>query len=77
MYRRAAVLLRDLVACRIFVDGNHWTPYEVAKTFLIMNGGRMAAVDLREIIRFIESITSYGVDEIEAWRKYGEAPKRP
>jgi prophage maintenance system killer protein len=58
-------------------DRNHRTAYEVAKTFLMMNGGRMAATDLKGIIGFIKSVTSYDVDEIEAWLRYGEVTKRP
>lgn len=76
LYRKAAVLLKELVACRVFADGNHRTAFEVVKTFLMMNGGKMAVTDLREVIRFIKSINCYTVDEIEAWLRYGKAPKR-
>lgn len=76
LYRKAAVLLRELVACRIFADGNHRTAYEVVKTFLAMNDGRMEEADLREVIRFIKNVYSYSVDEIEAWLRLGEVPER-
>jgi len=77
LYRKAAVLLREVVGCRIFVDGNHRTAYEVVKTFLVMNGGTMAAEDQKDVIRFIKSVASYTVDEIEAWLRYGKVPKEP
>lgn len=76
LYRKAAVLLRELVTCRIFADGNHRTAYEVVKTFLAMNDGRMAEENLKKVIRFIKNVYSYSVDEIEAWLKYGEVPER-
>lgn len=75
--RKAAVLARELVACRIFADGNHRTAFEVARTFLVMNGGRVAVVDVKEVIRFIKSVDRYSVDEIEAWLKHGEVAERP
>jgi death-on-curing family protein len=76
LYRKAAVLLREMSRCRIFADGNHRTAYEVTKTFLEMNGGKIKAIDLREVITFIKGIMHYDIDEIEAWLKYGTISKR-
>jgi hypothetical protein len=77
LYGKAAVLLREMILCRIFTDGNHRTAYEVTKTFLEINDGKMKVTDLREVITFIKGIMYYSIDEIEAWLKYGEVPKRP
>lgn len=77
LYQKAAVLLREIVVSRIFADGNHRTAYEVAKTFLEMNGGRMKVTGFREVITFIKGVMNYDIVEIEAWLEYGKVPKRP
>ncbi len=74
LYRQAAVLLRELVSCRIFADGNHRTAFEVTKTFLEMNGGMLVSENLADVVRFIKSLNSYNVEEIEKWLKYGKVP---
>jgi len=72
LYRRAAVLLVELVRCRMFADGNHRTAFEVTKTFLEMNGGALASEGLGDVVRFIKNINSYSVEEVEKWLKYGK-----
>jgi len=77
LYRKTAVLLREMVTHRIFADANHRTAYELAKVFLEMNGRKTKTTDSTKIFTFIKDILNYETAEIEEWLKHGEAPKRP
>jgi len=72
IYRKAAILLREMVTGRIFKDGNHRTAQALTETFLEMNNTPMKIQDSKEIIRFIKNILHYNIDEIEAWLKHGK-----
>lgn len=76
IYGKAAVLLRRLVDVRIFCDGNHRTAYSVTDIFLRMNGKRIHEDSERKVIRFIKDVKCYTVDDIEAWLRDGQIPKR-
>ena len=71
IYRKAAVFFRGIGTGRIFKDGNHRTAQAVTETFLEMNNMQMKIQDSKEIIKFIEGILHYNIDEIEEWLKHG------
>ena len=75
VYRKAAMLLQRMVNVRIFQDGNHRTAYEVADTFLRMNGKRIKIADQQKVIRLIKDIKQYSIEQIASWLENGEAPQ--
>jgi prophage maintenance system killer protein len=52
IYRKAAVLLKDIGTSRVFQDGHHRTAYIVIKTFLEKNDADFKEKD-EQNIRFI------------------------
>jgi prophage maintenance system killer protein len=76
IYRKAAILLRKLVATQIFQNGHHRTAFEVTKIFLEMNDAEIKIQGTKKIIKFIKNILYYNIDEIEAWLRDGKVPQR-
>ncbi len=72
IYRKGALLLRELVTTRIFQDGHHRTAYIVVKTFLEKNDAVFKENDEQKVIRFIKDIRRYTIEEIEGWLENGE-----
>jgi len=72
IYRKGALLLRELVTTRIFQDGHHRTAYIVVKTFLEKNDAIFKENDEQKVIRFIKDIRRYTIEEIEGWLENGE-----
>lgn len=71
IYNKAAVFLRNIVAGRIFIDGNHRTAQAVTETFLEMNDSQMKVDDADQIIIFIKHILEYNIEEIAEWLENG------
>ena len=72
IYRKAAILLKDIAISRIFQDGHHRTAYIVTKTFLEKNDVEFNGKEPQRIIRFIKDIRKYNIEEIEGWIKNGK-----
>jgi hypothetical protein len=72
IYRKGAILLRELVMTRIFQDGHHRTAYIVVKTFLEKNDAVFKEINEQKIITFIKHIREYSIEEIEGWLENGE-----
>ena len=72
IYRKGAVLLKDIATSRIFQDGHHRTAYIVVKTFLEKNDAVFKENDEQKIIKFIKDIRTFSIDEIYSWLENGE-----
>ena len=72
IYRKGAILLKEIVTTRIFQDGHHRTAYIIVKTFLEKNDAAFKEKDEQKIIRFIKDIRTHNIDEIEGWLRDGE-----
>lgn len=72
IYRKAAILLKNIATSRIFQDGHHRTAYVVTKTFLEKNDLEFAAKDEQKIIKFIKDVRKYSIEEIEGWIRNGK-----
>jgi len=72
IYRKGAILLKEIATTRIFQDGHHRTAYIVVKTFLEKNDADFKEKDEQKIIRFIKDIRTHSIDEIEGWLRDGE-----
>jgi prophage maintenance system killer protein len=72
IYRKGAILLRELVMTRIFQDGHHRTAYIVVKTFLEKNDAVFRENNEEKIIRLIKDIREYSIDQIEGWLQNGK-----
>jgi prophage maintenance system killer protein len=71
IYRKGAVLLRDIVTSRMFEDAHHRTAYVVTKDFLQQNKAKINERNEHITINFIKNIRKYSIDEIASWLEYG------
>ena len=72
IYRKGAVLLKNIATSRIFQDGHHRTAYIVVKTFLEKNDAVFKEKDEQKIIKFIKDIRTFSIEEIAGWIENGE-----
>jgi prophage maintenance system killer protein len=72
IYRKGAILLKEIITTRIFQDGHHRTALVVTKVFLIKNDSVFKERDELKVIKFIKNIRRYTIEEIEGWLEYGE-----
>lgn len=71
IYRKAAVLLHDIITTHPFVDGNKRTAIEIADTFLRENGKSLKLKDINKVGEYINSIAEgkKNLFSIENWIK--------
>ena len=72
IYRKGAILLKEIIITRIFQDGHHRTAFVVIKVFLEKNDAVFKENDEQKVIRFIKNIRKYTFEEIEGWLEHGE-----
>lgn len=72
IYRKGAILLKEIITTRIFQDGHHRTALVIVKTFLEKNDAVFKENDEQKVVRFIKNIRRYTIEEIEGWLENGE-----
>ena len=71
IYRKAAMLLHDIITIHPFIDGNKCTAIEVVKIFLRENGKMLKLKDINQTAEYIYSIAEgkKNIFSIENWIK--------
>ena len=72
--RKAAVLMRALVAAHAFASGNRRTAFVAAKAFVIENGGKFAIKDDPAHAKVMQGMREgyYKDEEIAEWMRNGK-----
>ena len=71
IYRKATILLHDIISSHPFIDGNKRTAIETAKIFLRENGKMLELKDINKTGEYINSIAEgkKNLMSIENWIK--------
>ena len=75
LYRKAAVLMRNIITGHAFLDGNKRTGFESMKVFLELNGKLFILEDEKEIINAVVKMAK-GEMKIDAIQKWIETNSR-